>query len=57
MWVEWVDGVRAGDEAAREELVTYFTPFVHGALLGHVAMNAANEAVKRTLDEGASSSS
>ncbi len=51
MWAEWVDGVRGGDAAARDELTNYFTPFVHGALLCHVALHAANQNVKSVLDD------
>ena len=51
MWVEWVEGARRGDAAAREELVNYFTPFVHGVLVTHVAVHTANAEVGPTLDD------
>lgn len=51
VWVEWVDGARRNDAAAREELISYFTPFVHAVLVCHVATHLANERLKPVLDE------
>ncbi len=51
MWVEWVDGARSGDAGAREELVNYFTPFVHAVLACHLATQHANEHVARVLED------
>jgi len=51
MWVEWVAGARGGDAGARDELVTYFTPFVHGVLACHLATQHANEQVQAVLDD------
>ncbi|MBL8955613.1 MAG: Flp pilus assembly protein CpaB [Myxococcaceae bacterium] len=51
MWVEWVDAARGGDVTAREELASYFTPFVHAVLSCQLATQHANEQTALVLDD------
>jgi pilus assembly protein CpaB len=51
IWLAHVQGARRADAAAKEELETYFTPFVHGVLCCHLAHQVAAPMVRSTLDE------
>jgi pilus assembly protein CpaB len=51
LWVPLVASAKRGEPGSREELSSYFTPFVHGVLISQLAHHVANEQTRLALED------